>query len=90
MQSSFIGQCYQPRAKGAIERLKIPTAHEGKTAANCSIPAITLAANKAATRAAAPNKRIVKTTGEDAFVIKKLTQRIWTEFDQASQENLIL
>lgn len=63
IHSSFIGQCYQLRAKGATERLKIPTAHEGKTAANCSIPAITVVANEAATRAAAPNKRIVKTTG---------------------------
>lgn len=48
-------------------RTALPTAHEGKTAANCSIPAITVVANKAATRAAVLNKRMVKFAGKDAF-----------------------
>lgn len=66
------------------------TAHEGKTAAICSIPAITVVANKAATRAAVLKKRMVKFAGKDAFAIKRLIEKTWAEFDQTSQENLTL
>lgn len=51
------------------------TAHEGKTAANCSIPAITVVASKAAVRAAVLNKRMVRFVGNDAFAIKRLIEK---------------
>lgn len=71
-------------------RTALPTAHEGKTAASCSIPAITVVANKAAARAAVLNKRMVKFAGNDAFAIMRLKEKTWAEFDQSSQDNLIL